>query len=435
MINADAINLVFVFFCGVLVLLMQIGFAMLEAGLNSYKNTANILFKNLIDLCIGAIIFFLIGYQIMKPEFYEGLDFILGLPRDSKNPEKTVKLGIEWFYQMAFAATTATIVSGAVAGRMKFRAYLLYSGFLAGIVYPVAGRLLWAEQGLFANKFHDLAGSVVVHGVGGITALAAIIVLRPRQGRFSIPGFIGHHNLAYALLGALLLWVGWYGFNAGSMAELVSPLSPQNLIDLEEGKLANLLTETNKANTDKIGEFSRIIINTTLGAAFGALSGMLVGLIPYKKFLNLKAAINGALGGLVAITANCNVIEPYSAVAIGLIAGFLVILGEMVLESLKLDDTVGAVPVHALCGIWGGLAVPIFGSSQYIEKLELSDSYGFGDQFFAILVVLGGVFITMLIFFKVLKGIGWLEVSIEDEKVGLDISEHNMETYNPRPGK
>lgn len=380
----SAINLSFTFFCGVLVILMQLGFAMLESGLNSYKNTANILFKNMADLCIGAIIFYTIGYHIMFPEHFASANFLLGVP-----PGK----GVHWFYQMAFAATACTIVSGAVAGRMQFKAYLMFSGFLGGIVYPIVGRLCWSETGYFYKMgFHDLAGSVVVHGVGGMAAFAAILVLRPRQGRF-FPGFVGHHNLVFALLGTLLLWVGWYGFNAGSIGDLVG--------------------------SDTI-KFARIIENTTLGAAAGALAGMFFGLIPYRKKLNLKAAMNGALGGLVSVTANCDIITAPSALFIGTIAGLFVIFGEILLEQLKLDDTVGAVPVHGICGIWGGLATAFF-----------TNNVNFGTQLLTIITCLSCVFFTMYLFFKLLKALGWLEVSLEDEQRGLDLSEHDLEAYRP----
>jgi len=384
----EAIDWTFIFFCGVLVILMQLGFAMLESGLNSHKNTANILFKNLADLCVAAISFYITTYLI-KTFGKTNIEWLSG---------------VKWFYQMAFAATAATIVSGAVAGRMRFKAYLFFSAFLSGVVYPIIVWICWTEGGFFKDSgFIDLAGSVVVHGVGGAAALAAVIVLRPRHGRYSA-GFVGHHNLAYVLLGTIILWVGWYGFNAGSIG----------IESLFEG------------NTFKSVKLNRIIVNTTLGAAAGGLSGMLIGVIPYRRKLNLKAAVNGTLGGLVAITANCDIIENYEAIIIGMVAGALVIFGEMLLNMKRweIDDTIGAVPVHGLCGIWGGLAVSLFGEGK-LSNIHI--------QLGGILCCLTFVFIMMWSFFSVLKALGWLEVDENEESVGLDESEHGLKAYRPMP--
>lgn len=393
-----AINLGFVFLCGVLVVLMQLGFAMFEAGLNAKKNAANILFKNLADFSIGAFLFYLFGYGIMFPEKYSsselitilGFEFGIGIPN-------SVGAGIEWFYQMAFAATAATIVSGAVAGRMQFKAYIFYSAVLVGFVYPIVGRFLWSDMGYFSNSFHDFAGSIVVHAVGGVTALAAVIVLRPRIGRFS-GEFIGHHNLVFALLGTILLWVGWYGFNGGSISSLIGT-------NTEETK-------------ESIKVFSNVVANTTLGAVAGTLSAVTLGYVPNKR-LDLKTALNGALGGLVAITANCDLITPLQALSVGGFAGLLVITGELILEWLKKDDTVGAFAVHGLCGIFGGI----------VAGIAAGDDINVWSQLQAIGAMLSFVFIVMLTFFYLLKRFDMLEVSLDDERKGLDISEHKLEAY------
>lgn len=392
MSNIDAINLGFIFGCGVLVIFMQVGFAMLEPGLNSHVHAVNILFKNLIDLCIGACVYYAIGYRIMWPERFAAHDPFFGIPHNAG-------AGIEWFYQVAFAATSTTIVSGAVAGRMRFKAYLAYTVFISGLVYPVIGRLLWSKTGFSA--FHDFAGSIVVHGVGGVTALAAVMILRPRIDRFN-PGFIPHHNLPLSVLGAMILWVGWYGFNGGSVPFLIG--------------------QNDESTQSAIYKLSGVIVNTTLGAATGAIAGMIFGLFPNRGVLSLKAAINGSLGGLVSITASCDAINALEACVIGTVAGFLVIVGEAFLEEMKWDDTVGAFPVHGVCGIWGGIAVALSDNSAYTLKTQLVG-----------ILFLGGVFIVMMMFFSILKFFNWLEVSPEEERRGLDAVEHNVRAYHPCP--
>jgi Amt family ammonium transporter len=300
----------------------------------------------------------------------------------------------DWLFQVAFAATAATIVSGAVAGRMQFKAYLIYSAVITGLIYPISGYWKWGGGWLDALGFHDFAGSLVVHSVGGFASLAGIIALGPRIGRFNKDGSsnpMPGHSLSLAALGVFILWIGWYGFNPGSQ-----------------------LAFAGSANTNAM---MLIAVNTTLAAAAGAFLAMLVSWFLYKK-PDLMMTLNGALAGLVGITANCDTVTNGSALIIGAVAGVLVILGAILLEKLKLDDVVGAWPVHGLCGIWGGIATGIFG----IDK-------ALGPQIIGSLVIPLWAFVTMLGLFYALKAIGILRVSLEEEIEGLDLTEHGAVNY------
>ena len=395
---AYAVDNLILFITAVLVLFMQAGFAMLEAGLNAAKNVANILFKNVMDLSVGVIVFFVIGFGLMYPgEDFAGKYFGFAGPFISEEVPETAEMGtlnpqVDFLFQVMFAATAATIVSGAVAGRMKFISYLIYSAILTGLIYPISGMWKWGGGWLDAMGFADFAGSLVVHAVGGFAGLAGAIVLGPRIGRFvngrSVP--LPGHNLALATLGVLILWVGWYGFNPGSQ-----------------------LAFTGQANTDAT---VLIAVNTTLAAAAGAVLAMIVSWVLFKK-PDLTMALNGALGGLVGITANCDCVSNCEALTIGAVAGILVVAGVLLLDKLKIDDPVGAWPVHGLCGIWGGLATGIFGG------------HALGVQIVGSLAISAWAFVTMLIIFLILKSIGILRVSAEEEQAGLDVSEHGMHAY------
>lgn len=395
-----AIDNAVLFLCAVLVLLMQAGFAMLEVGLNSAKNTVNILSKNLMDLSVGALLFFVIGFAIMYPASYSGggVQLIPGVFEIGGvgiyEGTGTINRHVDFFFQVVFAATAATIVSGAVAGRMKFGSYLVYSALLTGLIYPISGFWLWGGGWLAELGFKDFAGSLVVHAVGGFAGLAGAIVLGPRLGRFvkgkSIP--MPGHNLALATLGAFILWVGWYGFNPGSQ------LSFQSASDINATML--------------------IAVNTTLSPAAGAVIAMLVAWLLFKK-PDLTMAINGALAGLVGITANCNAVTNFEAIIIGSVAGVLVVGGILLLDKLKIDDPVGAWPVHGLCGIWGGVAYGIFGDAHL------------GVQIIGCLAICSWAFVTMFGLFLALKAMGILRVSPEEEMEGLDASEHGMHAYPP----
>lgn len=384
------------FLCAVLVLFMQAGFAMVESGFNSSKNTINILFKNLMDVCVGVLVYYAVGYGLMYPgdsgNGYFGFgQFGIGSAGDPGpgvlNPQ------VDFLFQVAFAATAATIVSGAVAGRLKFSSYLIYSIILTGIIYPISGYWKWGGGWLDAMGFYDFAGSIVVHAVGGFAGLAGAIVLGPRIGRFkdgkSVP--IPGHNIAQATLGVFILWVGWYGFNPGSQLAF--------------------------AGTDNTNAVMLIAANTTLAAATGGVAAMILGWVMFGK-PDISMALNGVLAGLVGITANCDSVTNTEAILIGGIAGLLVVFGILALEKLKIDDPVGAFPVHGLCGVWGGVATGIFGD------------YDLGVQVLGSVVIPVYAFITMFILFSILKVIGQLRVSEEDELKGLDLSEHGMQAYH-----
>ncbi len=395
-INAYAIDNLFLFVCAVLVIFMQAGFAMLEAGLNSAKNTVNILFKNIMDLSAGALLYYIVGYGLMYPGDGNGWFAFAGFGVSEAGVDPVsgaLHPQVDWLFQVAFAATAATIVSGAVAGRLKFSAYLIYSVVLTGLIYPISGYWKWGGGWLDQLGFYDFAGSLVVHGLGGFAGLAGAIVLGPRLGRFGKNGHskvIPGSNLALSALGVLILWVGWYGFNPGSQ-----------------------LAISGAANTNAV---MLIAANTTLAAASGAVAAMFLAWSLYKK-PDLTMALNGALAGLVGITANCDSVTNNEAIIIGLVAGLLVVLGITLLNKLKIDDPVGAWPVHGLCGIWGGIATGLFGGHPLVAQIIGS------------LVIPAWAFITMYILFSILKYVDLLRVSEEEELIGLDISEHKEEAY------
>ena len=400
--NDYVINTLFMMLCAVLVILMQPGFAMLEVGLNSQKNTVNILFKNVMDLSVGVILFFFIGFGIMYPG--EGFNGYFGFAGSMVSPDDGPFTGdysnaADFLFQVAFAATAATIVSGAVAGRMKFVAYLIFSALLTGLIYPISGSWKWGEGFLHAAGFQDFAGSVVVHCVGGFAGLAGAIALGPRIGRFvegksnAMPG----HNIAFAAIGVFLLWIGWYGFNPGSQ-----------------------LTFSGEANAEAT---TYIALTTTLAAASGAVCAMFFGWALFKK-PDVTMALNGVLAGLVSITANCDQVSQPHALLIGGIGGVVVVLGIMLLDRLKIDDPVGAWPVHGLCGIWGGIATGIFGTGS-----ELGRGAYIWVQCYSTAIICAWAFGTMFALFMGLKALGLLRVSREEEEMGLDLSEHGMRAY------
>jgi len=408
--SSYTINTLVMFICAVLVLFMQPGFAMLEAGLNSAKNCVNILFKNVMDLCLGVILFLLIGYGLMYPgDAYEGKWFGFAGPfvtRDSEAPnlDSGWSNSADFLFQVAFAATAATIVSGAVAGRMKFVGYLIYSAVITSFVYPISGMWKWGGGALASWGFADFAGSVVVHSVGGFAALAGAMVLGARIGRFtkdgrSIP--MPGHNIALAALGVFVLWTGWYGFNSGSQ-----------------------LTYAGAANAEVT---TYIAVTTTLAAASGAFAAMILAWILFKK-PDFTMALNGVLAGLVGITANCDQVTQVGALAIGAVAGVIVVLGVLLLEKLRIDDPVGAFPVHGMCGVWGGLATGLLGTNVPDGLTRL----GFiGVQAMSTGIIVAWAFGTMFAVFYTLKVLGLLRVSPEEEQLGLDISEHGMHAYPP----
>lgn len=393
-----AIDNLFLFIGAVLVIFMQPGFAMVESGFNSAKNAVNILFKNVMDLCIGVLLYFLFGYGIMYGDAILGGFMgwggmgIGGIGSDVAAGSLTPQC--DFLFQVAFAATAATIVSGAVAGRLKFSAYLIYSAVITGLVYPISGFWKWGGGWLNEMGFYDFAGSLVVHAVGGFAGLAGAIVLGPRIGKFGSDGkakAMPGHNLPLAALGVFILWVGWYGFNPASQLAIVG-----------------------EANTNAV---MLIAVNTTLAAAAGGILAMLTTWFIHKK-PDLTMALNGILAGLVGITANCDSVTNVEAIVIGVVAGVLVTLGVKLLDALKIDDPVGAFPVHGLCGVWGGLATWIFGGHPMVAQIVGS------------VVIPIWAFITMFTLFSILKAFNALRVSPEEELRGLDIGEHGEEAYS-----
>lgn len=403
-------NNVSLMLCAVLVIFMQAGFAMVEVGMNPAKHTVNILCKNVMDFAIGVILFFGIGYAIMYPTWGEGPKvFAVNLERifaisewDGAAP---LHPQVDFLFQVAFAATAATIVSGAVAGRMKFVAYLIYSAVITALVYPLSGSWKWGYGWLHEMGFHDFAGSCVVHAVGGFAGLAGAILLGPRIGRFSSDGKstpIPGHNMSLATLGVFVLLVGWFGFNPGSQ----------------------LAFDTFIAT----GKVMLVATNTALSAAVGTVVALALAWVLFGK-PDLSMALNGMLAGLVGITANCDCVTNFEAIIIGAVAGGLVIVGMLVLENLKIDDPVGAWPVHGLCGAWGCLAVALFGNFDPPADPNTPIEGNMLAQVVGTLVYCAWGFFTMLIVFFVLKSVGMLRVTKEEEQTGLDISEHGMHAY------
>lgn len=402
-----SIDSLFLFLSAILVIFMQAGFSLVEVGLNSAKNAVNILFKNAIDFCIGVLLFYLIGYALMYPgSDYEGGYFGFAMPSfESGVTADDIKDGfadgalrklhpqVDFMFQAAFCATAATIVSGAVAGRMKFSGYLVYTVCLTGIVYPIVGFWKWGGGWLAAMEFHDFAGSAVVHACGGFAGLAGAIMLGPRIGRYSAEGKsipIMGHNLSFAALGVFILLIGWYGFNPGSQ-----------------------LAFSGEAN---VGAVCTIAVNTTLAAAAGGLVGMVLSWMVFKK-PDLTMCLNGILGGLVGITANCDCVSNASSMIIGAVAGVLGVVSIIALDKLKIDDPVGAFPVHGVCGIWGCVAAGIFGGKDLVAQIIGS------------LSIAAFAFVCMLAVFAILKAVNLLRVSRQEEIEGLDMHEHGMPCY------
>ncbi|MCG6960279.1 ammonium transporter [bacterium BMS3Abin03] len=381
-----------------LVFFMQAGFAMVEAGLTRSKNTVNILMKNLMDFSVGSLAFWAIGFGIMFG-VTNGIFGTTGFFFSDFSLDGDPWVFAFWMFQVVFAATAATIVSGAMAERTKFVGYLVYSAVVSAIIYPIFGS--WAWGSLFHGNgwleglgFIDFAGSSVVHSVGGWAALAGAIVLGPRIGKYTKDGkprAIPGHNLTLAALGTFILWFGWFGFNPGS---------------------------TTAANTD----IALIAVNTNLAAAAGAVAAMFTAWIIFKK-PEATMTFNGALAGLVAITAPCANVSPLSAVILGLVAGILVVLSVIFFDKvLKVDDPVGAISVHGVCGAWGTLAAGLFDINGFNWSVV-------GVQALGILACFAWAFTTAFILFKVIQKTIGLRVKPEEELEGLDIGEHGLEAY------
>ncbi len=399
------INNIWMMVCTALVFFMHLGFSLLEVGLTRQKNAINILFKNVFIICIGLLIYSLIGFNLMYPgSFMYGIipDYFLGLfglqaPMVDGVLDLTYNEGYTFYtdflFQGMFAATAATIVSGAVAERIKLSSFMIFAMVYLAIVYPIAGSWKWGGGFLDELGFYDFAGSTLVHSVGGWAALIGIYLLGARIGKFDKNGVsqaIPGHNIPLATAGVFILWLGWFGFNGGSVLSADPSLT------------------------------SITLVTTCLAAAAGGISAFLFSTFRYKNY-DLTMFLNGILGGLVGITAGADQMSPTDAVLIGLISGVIIVLGVALIDKLKLDDPVGAVPVHLVCGIWGTLAVGIFGNLAGL------------DQFFKQLAGVGviGAFccISALIIFYTIKSTIGLRMDGLSETEGLDIHEHGMDAY------
>ncbi|MFH1768257.1 MAG: ammonium transporter [Candidatus Omnitrophota bacterium] len=388
-----------------MVFFMQAGFGMVEAGFIRAKNTCNILTKNFLDFCMASLGFFIFGYAIM---FGSGGGFMGNQGWFLINAKSPVDIPLFafWLFQAAFCGAAATIVAGGMAERMKFSAYLIYSFIISAFIYPLVGHWIWGGGWLSKLGFADFAGSTVVHAVGGFAALIGTILLKPRIGKYNSDrsaNVIAGHNIPLASLGVFILWFGWFGFNPGST------------LGVGDGNL-----------------IARVAINTNLAAACGGICAMATVWRMFHK-PDLSMAMNGALAGLVAITAPCAFVEPWAAIVIGSIGGFIVVFGVVGIDKLKIDDPVGAVAVHGLNGIWGTIAVGVFGRSS-LGIVNDGLIYGGGlkqlmVQSFGVFAVIAFVIITMGTLFKLIDLFLGLRVSREEELKGLDIGEHGMEAY------
>ncbi len=386
---------------------MQAGFGMVEAGLIRAKNASNILMKNLLDFCFASLGFFIFGYALM----FGGDGPLLGtkgwLLIGAESAADGVPLEAFFLFQAVFVGAAATIVAGGVAERMKFSAYLVYSFLISAFIYPIVGHWVWGGGWLAGTGFHDFAGSTVVHAVGGFSALVGTWILGPRIGKFQADGkpkMIAGHNMPLVALGVFILWLGWFGFNAGSTLNFADPAL-----------------------------VARIALNTNLAAAASAVAAMLLAWKLFGK-PDLSLALNGALAGLVGVTAPCASISPLSAIVIGLGAGILMIYGVVLLDRLRLDDPVGAFPVHGLCGVWGTLAVGLFGDAALNPGIADGVFFGGGvspllTQLVGVASCVGFVVIAMGLLFKLTDAVIGLRVSPEEEVRGLDFGEHGMESY------
>ena len=387
---------------GFLVMLMAAGFAMLEAGLVRSRNAAIQCTKNIALYSIAGLLFWLIGYNLMYKDvgqiigslaIWQFTEPAIAASGDFIAQESNYSLSSDWFFQMVFVATAASIVSGAVAERVKISAFLIFICILTGLIYPIQGAWSWGGGWLSQIGFQDFAGSTIVHSVGGWAALAGCIIIGSRRGKYvggnthPMPG----SNLPLATLGTFILWFGWFGFNGGSQ--------------LAMGSAAD------------INAIARIYVNTNIAAAAGVVVAMLMTRIIFGK-IDLTIILNGALGGLVAITASPLDPSPALAVFIGAIAAILVVLTIPLLDKLKIDDVVGAIPVHLVCGIWGTIAV-IFSSDSASLLIQLLGIAAVGAF---------TMIISSIVWFVIGKIIG-LRVNAEAEEKGLDIDECGLEAY------
>jgi len=396
--NFLTINNVWMMVATFLVFIMHLGFAGVEAGFGQSKNTVNILFKNTMTPLIGILTYYIIGFNLMYPgefllgEWFGFAGFGLTLPEGGEGlayVDGGYTYWTDFLFQAMFAATAATIVSGAIAERVKINAYLIFTVLFVGLVYPFVGSWKWGAGWLDGMGFYDFAGSTLVHSVGGWGALAGIMILGPRLGKYVDGKVIDKpgSSVPLATMGVFLLWFGWFGFNGGS----VLSADP--------------------------GAVSRVLVTTCLAASMGGIGGYITGWLVFKR-LDLGMVLNGILAGLVGITAGADVISPGWSMLVGLVAGVLVVLSAITLDKFKLDDVVGAVSVHLTCGIWGTLAVGIF-----------SAQHSFFTQLTGVLAIGAMAFFSALTIFKVMDLIGGIRVSEQHETEGLDSHEHGIRGY------
>ncbi|BCA93430.1 ammonium transporter [Vreelandella aquamarina] len=399
-----ALDTFYFLICGVLVMWMAAGFSMLEAGMVRSKNTAEILTKNIALFAIACTMYLLVGYYIMYSSgeggFLPSLGFLIG----TENSVDAVLAGGEdapyysmrsdFFFQVVFVATAMSIVSGAVAERMKLWAFLAFAVVMTAFIYPVSGYWTWGGGWLDGVGYSDYAGSGIVHMAGAAAALAGVLVLGPRKGKYGKDGSIHAipgANMPLATLGTFILWMGWFGFNGGSELKLSDAVSANNV--------------------------AQVFVNTNAAAAGGVIAALVLAKLWFRK-ADLTMALNGALAGLVAITADPLSPSALGAAIIGAVGGLIVVAAIVTLDKLKLDDPVGAISVHGVVGIWGVLAVP----------LNNGDA-SFGAQLIGIVGIFGWVFIASLVVWLVLKAVMGIRVSEEEEYEGVDIAECGLEAY------
>ena len=399
-INGD-MGMLWMLLSGILVFFMQAGFTLVESGMTRSKNAVNIAMKNILDICVGSLTYWLVGYSLMYGDTNNGWFFWSGLFQGE---------GADLFFQTMFAATAATIVSGAIAGRTKYSTYVIFSIVMTAIIYPISGGWQWQGSGWLTELgFIDFAGSSIVHSVGGWAALVAAFMVGPRIGKFvngkvmPIPG----HNQVLATLGVFILWLGWFGFNGGSQLAW--------------------------GGADAVGA-SNVVLITNLAAAAGGLGALITTWIWYGK-PHLAQTLNGALAGLVSITAGCGNMSSEGAVLAGLLGGILVVFSiEFIEKKLKIDDAIGAASVHGVAGVWGTLVIGLWGidGDTGIGLFNGGGASQLGTQAIGALAYgLWAVVLSFVIFFILKKTIG-LRVSEDVELAGLDISEHGTIAY---PGK
>ncbi len=381
----------------VLVFIMHLGFSTLEAGFVQKKNVVNILFKNAMIIAIGILTYYIMGFNLMYPgEAYSGGFFgFAGFGLDPgpdyvpiEYVDGAYTYWTDFIFQAMFAATAATIVSGAVAERIKLGPFLLFATLLVAVAYPITGMWKWGTGWLDAMGFADFAGSTLVHACGGAAALAIVILLGPRSGKYTDKGIkpIPGHSMPLAAIGVFLLWFGWFGFNGGS----VLSGDPEGV--------------------------SLVFVTTSLAASAGAIGAFVASYLMFKSF-DLSMVLNGILGGLVGITAGADVISPGMSIIVGAIAGVIIPFSVVFFDKIKIDDPVGATSVHLVCGIWGTLAVGIFGGANFLTQL------------IGTLSVVAFTFVFSIAVGYAIKVTMGLRVSEEEEMKGLDIGEHDMMAY------